>query len=200
MTTRMNPLTVLFSGPSGAGKGTQVQMLIDALKKRDGRDVVYIEMGALLRAQIAEGSYTSKLTGKIVNEGALMPAFMPIYLMAKHLVEHFTGEQHIVADAVVRRMSQAEAFDDAMRFYGRNEYHVVAIELSEDSIVKRLMARGRSDDTEEKIRRRIGWYKEEVLPTLNLLEERGATMHHIDGEPDIETIHKNIMSALGLSQ
>ena len=200
MTDRMNPLTVLFSGPSGAGKGTQVQMLIEALKKRDGREVVYIEMGALLRAQIAEGGYTSKLTDNIVSNGALMPAFMPIYLMAKHLVEHFTGDQHIVADAVVRRMSQAEAFDDAMRFYGRNQYHVVAIELSEDSIVKRLMARGRSDDTEEKIRRRIGWYKEEVLPTLKLLEERGATMHHIDGEPDVNTIHKNILSALGLSQ
>lgn len=194
-----NPITVLFTGPSGAGKGTQVQMLIDALKKRDGRNVVYIEMGGLLRDQIASGGYTSKLTDDIVSHGKLMPGFMPIYLMTKRLVEQFSGEEHIVADAVVRRISQAEAFDDAMHFYGRGEYHVIALELSEDSIVKRLMARGRNDDSEEKIRRRIGWYKDEVLPALAVLEQRGAPIHHIDGEPDIDTTHKNILAALNLA-
>lgn len=195
----MNPITVLFTGPSGAGKGTQVQMLIDALKKRDEREVIYIEMGALLREQIAQGGHTATLTDEIVSHGKLMPGFMPIYLMTKRLVEQFTGVEHIVADAVVRRISQAEAFDDAMHFYGRGEYHVVALELSEDSIVQRLVARGRNDDSEEKIRRRIGWYKEEVLPALAVLESRGALIHHIDGEPDVDTIHKHILAALNLA-
>jgi adenylate kinase len=193
------PLSILFTGPSGAGKGTQVQMLIDALNKRDARGVVYIEMGALLREQVAAGGYTAGLTNDIVSNGKLMPAFMPIYLMTRRLVEQFTGEQHIIADAVVRRIPQAEAFDDAMRFYDRPNYHVVAMELSEESIVKRLMARGRNDDNEEKIRRRIAWYKEEVLPALAILESRGATVHHIDGEPDVETIHADILGKLGLT-
>lgn len=194
----MEPITVLFFGPSGAGKGTQVQMLMDALKKREDRRIVYVEMGALLREQIAGGGYTSELTNEIVSNGRLMPSFMPIYLMTRRLVEQFTGKEHIIADAVVRRIAQAESFDDAMQFYNRKPYHVVLIELSEDSIVKRLLARGRNDDTEERIRRRIEWYKADVLPALQVLKERGATVHHIDGEPDVETIHKNILSALGL--
>lgn len=196
----MEPVTVLFFGPSGAGKGTQVQMLIDALKKRGDRGVVYVEMGGLLREQITEGSYTSTLTNEVVGNGKLMPSFMPVYLMTKRLVNEFTGKEHIIADAVVRRIAQAEAFDDAMRFYGRTPYHVVVIELSEASIVKRLLARGRNDDTEEKIHRRIGWYKEDVVPSLKILEERGALIHRIDGEPDVNTIHTDILSVLGLPQ
>jgi adenylate kinase len=195
----MEPITVLFFGPSGAGKGTQVQMLIDALKKRSDKKIVYIEMGALLREQITEGTYTSKLTSEIVDNGKLMPSFMPVYLMTKKFVTEFTGEEHIIADAVVRRVAQAESFDDALHFYNRKPYDVIMLELSEDSTVKRLLARGRNDDTEEKIRRRLGWYKDDVLPALKVLEERGVRIHHIDGEPDVETIHQNILSVLGLA-
>jgi len=195
----MNPITTLFFGPSGAGKGTQVQMLIDALSKRDDRGVVYIEMGALLREQVSQGGYTASLTHEVISTGGLMPGFMPIYLMTKRLVEQFTGTQHIIADAVVRRVSQADAFDEAMRFYGRPEYQVIVIELSEESILKRLLARGRIDDTEERIRRRLAWYRADVLPALDVLKQRGASIHHIDGEPDTATIHKNILAALNFS-
>ena len=195
----MKPITVHFSGPSGAGKGTQVQRLIDFLKERDGKNVVKMDMGALLRTQVEAGGYTSKLTDDVIRNGKLMPAFMPIYLMTKCMVEQFTGEEHIVADSIVRKLQQADAFDEAMRFYGRNDYQVISIELSEESIVKRLLLRGRNDDSEEKIRRRIAWYKEEVMPSLKVLEDRGVTVHRIDGEPDVDTIHKNILAALQLS-
>lgn len=195
----MEPATVLFFGPSGAGKGTQVQMLMDALKGRDDRGIVYVEMGGLLRAQVSQGGYTADLTNEVISTGGLMPGFMPIYLMTKRLVEQFTGTQHIIADAVVRRASQADAFDEAMRFYGRSQYHVIVIELSEASILTRLLARGRVDDTEERIRRRLAWYQADVLPALEILKERGAIIHRIDGEPDTETIHKNILAALNLA-
>ncbi len=195
----MKPISVHFTGPSGAGKGTQVQMLLDALKKKDSREVVYIEMGALLREQVAAGGYTGKLTDDVISNGKLMPAFMPIYLMARRLVDQFKGDEHIVADSVVRRLPQAEAFHEAMNFYGRPDYQIILIELSEDSIVKRLLARGRNDDSEEKIRNRINWYNAEVLPSIKTLEDRGVTVHRIDGEPDVDTIHKNILAVLNLS-
>lgn len=195
----MQPTTVLFFGPSGAGKGTQVQMLMDALKKREERGIVYVEMGALLREQVAGGGHSAELTNAIISTGGLMPGFMPIYLMTKRLVEQFTGSEHIIADAVVRRTSQAEAFDEAMKFYGRPDYHVIVIELSEASTLTRLLARGRNDDTEESIKRRLAWYKADVLPALEVLKQRGARIHHIDGEPDVETTHQSILAALNLS-
>ncbi len=195
----MQPTTVLFFGPSGAGKGTQIQMLMDALKARHDADVVYVEMGALLREQVAEDGYTAGLTNAIISTGGLMPGFMPIYLMTKRLVEKFTGAEHIIADGVVRRTSQAEAFDEAMRFYGRPAYDVIVLELSEESTLKRLLARGRNDDTEEGIRRRIAWYKADVEPALAVLEQKGAHIHRISGEPAVEAVHQEILKTLNLS-
>jgi adenylate kinase family enzyme len=61
-----------------------------------------------------------------------------------------------------------------------------------------LLARGRNDDTEEAIRRRLAWTKTDVMPQLELLKSRGRPIHEIDGEPDIDTIHQSILAALKL--
>lgn len=191
--------SLLFFGPSGAGKGTQVKLLIDALNARDSRGIVYIEMGALLREMVGQGTFSGDLTKKIIEEGALMPGFMPVYLMTRKIVEQFTGNQHIIADGAVRRPDQARAWDDAMQFYGRSNYEIVVMELSDKSITERLLARGRNDDTIEAIAKRIGWYRDEVAPLLDIFKERGRTIHYIDGEPTVPEIHEAILRALSLA-
>ena len=196
----MEPVTVLFFGPQGAGKGTQVKLLMDVLKERESaRDIVHIDMGAELRALRDSGTYTGKLTGEVIDAGHLMPDFMPVYLTVNAFVERLAGSEHIVADSVARRPNQATAFDDAMQFYGRPDYHVIDIQLSEEESIKRLLLRGRNDDTEEAIRNRLGWHKTEVAPLLRIFEERGRMVHHIDGDDTIENVHKDVMAALNLA-
>lgn len=195
----MDPITVLFFGAQGAGKGTQVKMLIEFLKSKSDRGVIHIDMGAELREMIAGGGYTAPFVQAVLNTGKRMPDFMPTYLQTKKIVQNLTGEEHIIADGLARGPDQTRAFDDMMKFYGRENYEVVQLTLSEDSSVERLLARGRVDDTEEAIRSRLAWSKTDMLPQLDLLKERGRTVHEIDGEPDVETIHKNILAALKLS-
>ncbi len=196
----MNPITVLFFGPQGAGKGTQVKLLIDVLKKRSERGIIHIDMGQLLRNMIAKGGHTAELTNEIVGVGKRMPDFMPIYLTTDALVKQFTGEEHVIADGLARGPDQTRGWDDAMVFYGRSDFHIISLELSEEESIKRLVKRGRSDDTEDAIKQRLSWHKAEVEPQLEFLASRGRTIHRIDGAPDIETVHKNILTALGLSQ
>ena len=195
----MLPLTLLFFGSQGAGKGTQVKMLIDFLQSRSDRKVVHIDMGHELRMLRDTGSFAGKLTGGVIDDGHRMPDFMPIYLQTKKLVENLTGEEHIIADGLARGADQTRGFDDAMTFFKRENFQIISIELSEESSVKRLLARGRNDDTESGIRNRLSWYKTDVLPQLELLKSRGRTVHVIDGEPDVDTIHKNILAVLSLS-
>ncbi len=192
------PITVLFFGASGVGKGTQVNLLIEYLQKNSPQKAVHIDMGKLLREQVATGSYSGQLTNEIISVGNRMPDFMPIYLQTRMLVENLTGDEHIVADGLARGADQTRGFDDAMKFYGRDNFQIVYIELSEESIMKRLLARGRNDDTEASIRNRLGWYKTEVEPQIAIFKERGRTIHRIDGEPDVDTIHKDILEKLGL--
>ncbi len=196
----MEPVTLLFFGSQGAGKGTQVQMLMDYLKTKSDTHIIKIDMGAELRALRDTGSFAGKLTGEVVNTGLRMPDFMPTYLQTKKLVENLmTGGEHIIADGLARGSDQTRAFDDAMTFFGRKNFQVISLELAESTVIQRMLARGRNDDTEEGIKNRLGWYKTEVLPQLAMLEGRGRVIHHIDGEPDVDTIHKNILAALQLS-
>lgn len=196
----MEPITVLFFGPQGAGKGTQVKMLMDVLKGRDAsRGIIHIDMGAELRALRDAGTFSGKLTGEVIDAGHLMPDFMPVYLTINALVQRFTGSEHIVADSVARRPNQTTAFDDAMLFYGRPDYHVIDLQLSEEESIKRLLLRGRNDDTEEAIRNRLSWHKSEVAPLLDIFKERGRAIHHIDGDATMEQVHAEVLAALNLA-
>src|SRR3989344_9667391 len=194
----MNPVTVLFFGSQGAGKGTQVQMLIDFLSAKNDCGVIRIDMGQELRNLRDSGTYAGKFTGEVIDAGVRMPDFMPIYLQTKKIVDTFTGEEHIIADGLARGEDQTRAFDDAMKFFKRDDLQVVNLVINDDTAVKRLMARGRNDDTEEAIRRRLAWTKTDVVPQLELLKSRGRVIHEIDGEPDVDTIHKHILAALQL--
>ncbi|MDP2649080.1 MAG: nucleoside monophosphate kinase [Patescibacteria group bacterium] len=195
----MKPLTVLFFGSQGAGKGTQVKMLIDLLRSKSDRGIIRIDMGQELRNLRDTGTYAGKLTGEIIDNGIRIYDFMAVYLQTKLLIDNFTGEEHIIADGLARGDDQTRGFDDMMKFFKRDDLQVVNLVISDDTAVKRLMERGRNDDTEEAIRRRLAWTKTDVLPQLGLLKGRGRTVHEIDGEPDVKTIHKNILAALGLS-
>lgn len=196
----MSPLTVLFFGSQGAGKGTQVQMLVDYLQSRSDRKILRIDMGQELRNLRDTGTYAGKLTGEIIDNGIRIYDFMAIYLQTKKLADNFTGKEHIIADGLARGDDQTRGFDDMMTFFKReNDFQIINLVISDDSAVKRLLARGRNDDTEEAIRRRLAWTKTDVLPQLELLKSRGRIVREIDGEPDIETVHKNILQVLGLA-
>jgi adenylate kinase len=194
----MNPITVLFFGAQGAGKGTQVKMLIDYLQSKSQRGVIHIDMGHELRELRDTGSYAGKFTGTVIDAGVRMPDFMPIYLQTKKMVENFTGEEHIIADGLARGPDQTRGFDDMMTFFKRDNFQVISLEIPDEVAVTRLLARGRNDDTEDAIRRRLAWTKTDVLPQLELLKSRGRPIHVINGEPSIEIGHQSVLAALGL--
>jgi adenylate kinase len=199
------PLTVLFFGPQGCGKGTQVKLLVEklaatALAAGVEQKIIQIDMGALMRASIASGTPTGANTAEIINVGKRMPDFMPVYLSTKVFAEQIlTNQEHLLADGLCRGEDQTRAWDDAMQFYGRGKYKIIALELSAEESIKRLLARGRNDDTEEGIRSRLGWYKTDVEPQLALMQGRGRTVHRINGDQSVEAVHAEIVKVLELT-
>ena len=197
----MSPITVAFFGISGSGKGTQCVLLGNALKEKDPtRGVVRPEMGDLLRKFMQSGTSLAKATGEIVNSGGLVPSFIPIYMLTGVLNEKFDGTQHLILDGTCRRPDQSRAVDEMMRLWKRTDLQAIVLTLSKESAKKRLLARGRVDDaTDEALGKRFAWYEEHVVPSFEELRTLGWTIHEVDGEPDVETIHKDILATLKLA-
>lgn len=197
----MQPITVALFGISGSGKGTQAELLEKYLAEHDQRGVVRPEMGSLLRAFMQSGTSLAAKTAEIVSNGGLVPSFMPIYLLTGELNAKFDGTQHLILDGTCRRPDQSRAADDMMHLWGRTNLHVLSLDLTPESAKRRLIARGRADDAkDEAIANRFSWYREHVVPAMDELETLGWAVHHVDGEPDVATIHKNILSVLELGQ
>lgn len=198
----MQPITVAFFGISGSGKGTQAELLEKFLKEKDpSRGVVHPEMGNLLRSFMQSGTSLAEHTNRLMSAGKLVPSFMPIYLLTGEINRTFDGTQHVILDGTCRRPDQSRAADDMMRLWDRTDLRVISLTLSPESAKARLVARGRHDDAkDEVIANRFAWYEEHVVPSMEELKDLGWTIHEVDGEPDIATIHKNILSVLGLSE
>ncbi|MFZ2593176.1 MAG: nucleoside monophosphate kinase [Minisyncoccia bacterium] len=193
------PLTVLFFGVQGSGKGTQVKLLMEKIRAQSDAAIIHIDMGHLLRTMVGTGSYSGKLVNEVISVGKRMPDFMPTYLATNALVQGLqTGEEHIIADGLARGPDQTRGYDDAMTFFGRDNFQIISLELTDEESTKRLLARGRNDDTPEGIAQRLGWYKIDVLPQLEMLRSRGRTVHAINGNQSVDAVHADIMLALGL--
>jgi adenylate kinase family enzyme len=194
----MKPISVALFGIAGSGKGTQADLLEKHLAKSAA--VVRPEMGVLLRSFMQTGSSLAQKTNEIVTAGGLVPSFIPIHLLTQMLNEYFDGSQHVILDGTCRRPDQSRAAHDMMKLWGRDNLHIVVLNLSKESAKARLAGRGRFDDAkDEVIEARFAWYGEHVVPSIEELKRLGWTYHEVDGEPDIETIHKNILSVLQLA-
>ncbi|OGG80278.1 hypothetical protein A3A39_03320 [Candidatus Kaiserbacteria bacterium RIFCSPLOWO2_01_FULL_54_13] len=198
----MSPITVAFFGISGSGKGTQCVLLEDYLQEKDPkRGVVRPEMGDLLRRFMQSGTSLAKHTEEIVNSGGLVPSFIPIYMLTDVLNETFDGSQHLILDGTCRRPDQSRAVDDMMRLWKRSNLQAIVLKLSKKSAKERLIARGRIDDAkDEAMSSRFAWYEEHVVPSIAELRKLGWTIHEVDGEADVETVHTRILKVLGLSK
>lgn len=193
----MDKQTFIFFGPSGCGKGTQARMLIEKLKERDrATKVLYIETGQKFRDFTTESSFTAHETKRIIDEGGLLPEFLPIWIWTEYFVRHVSGNEHIVLDGLSRRAHEAPILDSAMKFYGRKNPVVISIELSDEVASERLRNRGRSDDNKIDIEARLKWYKENVVPAINYFRDNpNYKFISIDGSGAIEDVHKQILQA-----
>lgn len=197
----MTPQTFILFGPSGCGKGTQARLLIEYLKEKNPqRETLYLETGNQFREFIkTNNSYTAKLTKEVVESGGLMPEFMPIWIWGGFLIEKITGDEHIIFDGVSRRKAEASVLDSAIKFYKRENPTVLSFEVSDGEITKRLLARGRKDDDEEGIKKRISWYKENVIPAMEYFKNNpNYKFFSINGEQGVEEVCKEMIKKLDI--
>jgi adenylate kinase len=187
----MSELNLILTGPPGAGKGTQAQRLA----KRCG--IPQISTGDMLRAAVASGSELGQKVAGILDAGELVPAELVIELVRARLAEQ-DAEPGLILDGFPRNDPQAQALDELLAAGGRDPLRVMVLDVPEDELVERILARseGRPDDNEETVRNRLRVYRDETAP---MLSHYADAVVRLDGVGSMDQIEARIASALELT-
>lgn len=180
-------MRLVLLGPPGAGKGTQAAILTEKL------GVPHISTGDLFRANIGEGTPLGVEAKEYIDAGKLVPTDVTAR-MVKARLEESDAANGFLLDGFPRTVEQADILDGFLKEFGTKLDGVVNFQVDEDTVVERMLARGRADDNEETIRTRLEVYRNETAP---LIEHYGDQIIPIKAEGTVEEISERTLKALG---
>jgi adenylate kinase len=198
----MKPITVIFVGPQGSGKGTQIEKLYKVIAERDpARRVVDIQTGRRFRALAAKReTYAERKIALTLDSGALQPDFLTHILWGEAMLGQLDPKSHLLVDGFPRTVTQAHVLEDGFKFFDRVEVNVINLDTPEDVVRARMQERARADDTPESIEKRLQWYREDTMPVLEFYRTRPDThVHNIDGTASVDDVHTQILVALNIT-
>jgi adenylate kinase len=208
-------IIVLFGKP-GAGKGTQAPLLAAAL------GVPTLATGDELRAAIKAGTTLGLEAKAYMDRGDLVPDEVILGIIKQALSEPRTAGG-VVLDGVVRTVPQAEGLARVADELGKQVDAVLAFDIDDDEIVRRLAGRTicekcqtpytgrepgskcdkdggtlvrRKDDEPEAIRNRLDVYRRQTEPVLQWYRENGTKVATIDAVGSVQDVTARSLGAL----
>jgi len=186
-------LNLVLFGPPGAGKGTQSQKLIDKY------NLVHLSTGDLLRSEIANGTELGLKAKALMDDGLLVPDEVVIGMIDNKLKENKSAGGFIF-DGFPRTVPQAEGLDRLMKENGTAITCMIALQVDEEELTKRLLLRGQSsgradDQNETLIRKRVQEYNTKTAQVANYYESQGK-FFSVHGIGEIEEIFANSCSII----
>lgn len=211
-------MNIILLGPPGAGKGTQARILVD------GRGMVQLSTGDMLREAKDSGTEMGKLVADVMAKGELVTDEIVIGLIREKLEGGGTG---FIFDGFPRTLAQADALADLMVEVGQTLDHVVAMEVNDDELVSRITARStcgacgevyndmtkpipadekctncgasdfkrRADDNEESLKTRLMEYYKKTSPLLGYYHAK-EQLRWVPGLGEIDVVAGGIASVL----
>ena len=190
--------TLIFMGRSGSGKGTQIKLLKEYIKKKyPDTKILHFESGDGFRKLIKNEGYTNDIIRNVVEKGELVPDFITEWLLTDFVVQNFDGTQFLIFDGFPRTVKQAETMNSLINYYNLKDIKIIDVHVSGDEVRKRMLLRGRGDDNLDTINTRIEWYDSHVAPAIDYFDkEENYEVIRIDGEQDIEGVFNEIKEKL----
>jgi adenylate kinase len=185
---------ILF-GPPGSGKGTQSERLISRYGLK------HLSTGDLLRSEIAGQTPLGLAAKSFMDKGQLVPDEVVIEMISSAL-DNNPHAHGFLFDGFPRTTAQAEALDKLLSQKGTFISVVLALQVSETELVKRLLNRGltsgRSDDADETtIRARYGEYEKKTAAVAEYYKKYDKVVY-IHGEGDVEEIFQSLSKEIDI--
>ena len=182
-------LNLVLFGPPGAGKGTQSENLINKY------NLTHISTGDLFRKNIGESTELGKTAQKFMDEGNLVPDEIVIGMVDDKI--HSTPNTNgFIFDGFPRTIAQANALDALMKKNNTQINTMIALEVSEEELVARLLNRGKTsgrvdDQNEAKIHNRIHVYNIETTPVAEYYRTQNK-LNSVQGIGTIDEIFNSL--------
>lgn len=187
MSTRRGPRMVLL-GKQGSGKGTQGERLAAHFA------IQHLSTGQMFRDSATAG-VTAGLDAKaFMDRGELVPDDLVIAVVYERFQNPIEVQPGFVLDGFPRTKQQALELDRILEAHPIDI--VIDLDVPTDIVVDRMRARGREDDTEESIRRRLELYDTETKPLVDFYRER-SVLATIDGLGTEDDVNAAMLKAIG---
>ena len=179
---------LIIFGPPGSGKGTQ------SVKIAGKYNLAHISTGDIFRSEIKNKTELGLKVQGIIEKGELVPDELLIELL-DNAMQKFSGHTGFIFDGFPRTIRQAEDLDKLLGTKNDCVTMVLALDVNEEAIIQRLLKRalaeGRKDDTEEVIRNRMSIYHSQTSPLINFYEKQDKFIA-VNGLGGIDEIFENI--------
>ncbi|MCW2828432.1 MAG: adenylate kinase [Marmoricola sp.] len=185
-------MRIILMGPPGAGKGTQATVVADHF------NIPAISTGDIFRANVSNGTELGRKAKEYMDAGEYVPDEVT-NLMVRNRIDESDAEPGFLLDGYPRTVAQVEELDGMIKHTGHKLDAVVVLTVDGEELVQRLLQRaetdGRSDDTEDVIRRRQELYIEQTEPLIDVYRGRGMLIE-VDGMGEVDEVTQRIFKAL----
>ena len=179
-------------GPPGAGKGTQATGVAEHF------GIPAISTGDIFRSNVSRNTDLGRKAKEYMDAGEYVPDEVT-NLMVRNRIDEPDAEPGFLLDGYPRTLAQVEELDGMIKFTGHELDAVVVLTVDSEELIQRLLQRaetdGRSDDTEEVVRRRQEVYAEQTEPLIEVYRDRNLLIE-VDGMGEVDEVSERIFAAL----
>ena len=212
-------MDIVLIGAQGSGKGTQADMLSQAL------GIPHVASGDLFRKAFDEKTELGLKAKAYIDRGELVPDEITVAMVLGRLTEP-DCRQGVLLDGFPRTIAQAQALDDGLQQMGRQIDLAIYLKVPREELLKRLSGRyicranqhvyniytnppkvpgicdldgselyQRSDDIGEAVQRRLDIFFNETIQLLDYYDHQHKLVE-INGDQSIDAVQKDLLDEI----